>query len=476
MSIQRTAAGLASLGRNGDTMLLHVSPREVEGLRALGHATGRRVTTNPHTGLPEAFDFTSLIPIVAGIGGTILSGGNVGVGALAAGAASAGTSAAKGESAGTALTKGLVSGLTSYAGGSLLSGVGEAAGEAAGEGVKGALNPVMDESLKAASLQGGEGLSAATDLAQPNAATEAATKMNPMEGAADAAKSAPSQPTIGVKPDAMGSQLYQPQGPTEFNYSEGAQKPWQESFGDRASRGLDQFTNRAENIYNNPGQAANQFVSNVGNDPMKAAMFAGGMYAQGSGALNEQKPFQPAAVQPPHLSPDFGKPRTRELNMPGSDYQPGTTPEFRYFAHGGEVGGLRSFGGDEYGTTANLVNEVKAVAAGEHPHPKAALARARHILGDDVVDSIQNMYGGGRIRGSGGGLDDLVPGTIEGKQKVRLADGEFVLPAHIVSAIGDGSTDQGVRRLHEMMRSIYKQKYKSDGLPKRLKDGTLLDE
>ena len=51
------AKGLASLGRNGDSMLMHVSPSEVNGLRALGAMTGRKITTNPHTGLPEAFSF-----------------------------------------------------------------------------------------------------------------------------------------------------------------------------------------------------------------------------------------------------------------------------------------------------------------------------------------------------------------------------------------------------------------------------------
>ena len=43
------AKGLASLGRNGDSMLMHVSPSEVNGLRALGAMTGREITTNPHT-------------------------------------------------------------------------------------------------------------------------------------------------------------------------------------------------------------------------------------------------------------------------------------------------------------------------------------------------------------------------------------------------------------------------------------------
>jgi hypothetical protein len=97
------------------------------------------------------------------------------------------------------------------------------------------------------------------------------------------------------------------------------------------------------------------------------------------------------------------------------------------------------------------------------------------MFGADALGMLRDRIAGGQVRGAGSGMDDLVPGSIEGRQKVRLADGEFVLPAHIVSAIGDGSTDHGVRRLHEMMDSIYKQKYKSEGLPKRLKKGTLVD-
>jgi hypothetical protein len=129
----------------------------------------------------------------------------------------------------------------------------------------------------------------------------------------------------------------------------------------------------------------------------------------------------------------------------------------------------------EEGMTANIMNEAKAALLNEHPRPKEALARFERMFGADALGMLRDKMTGGRITGAGGGLDDLIPGTIEGRQRVRLADGEFVLPAHIVSAIGDGSTDQGVRRLHEMMDSIYKQKYKSEGLPKRLKKGTLVD-
>lgn len=71
---------LAAKGRHGDSMLLHVSPKEVHGLASLGALTGRRVTINPATGLPEAFDFSSLLPAIAAIATSFIPG----VGAVAA--------------------------------------------------------------------------------------------------------------------------------------------------------------------------------------------------------------------------------------------------------------------------------------------------------------------------------------------------------------------------------------------------------
>ncbi|NDD52986.1 hypothetical protein EBZ39_03760, partial [bacterium] len=58
-------SGLASLGRNGDTMLVHMSPGEVAGLQQLAMATGGSLTTNPYTGYPEASWLSNLIPSIA---------------------------------------------------------------------------------------------------------------------------------------------------------------------------------------------------------------------------------------------------------------------------------------------------------------------------------------------------------------------------------------------------------------------------
>jgi hypothetical protein len=65
------ASGLASLGRRGDSTLVHMSPQEVGGLQKLAMAHGGTLTTNPQTGLPEASFLSNILPLV---GGALLGG------------------------------------------------------------------------------------------------------------------------------------------------------------------------------------------------------------------------------------------------------------------------------------------------------------------------------------------------------------------------------------------------------------------
>jgi len=89
MTPHHTAQGLASLGRHGDTMLVHMSPHEVAGLNYLAKKQGTKLTVNPDTGLPEAFSlggfFSSLLPTLVG-GGMGFAGAPLWAG-IAAGAA-----------------------------------------------------------------------------------------------------------------------------------------------------------------------------------------------------------------------------------------------------------------------------------------------------------------------------------------------------------------------------------------------------
>jgi hypothetical protein len=64
--------------------------------------------------------------------------------------------------------------------------------------------------------------------------------------------------------------------------------------------------------------------------------------------------------------------------------------------------------------------------------------------------------GGRMLKGLGDGMSDSIPATIGNKQPARLADGEFVVPADVVSHLGNGSTDAGAKKLYSMMDKIRK--------------------
>lgn len=64
--------------------------------------------------------------------------------------------------------------------------------------------------------------------------------------------------------------------------------------------------------------------------------------------------------------------------------------------------------------------------------------------------------GGRLLKGPGDGMSDNIPASIANKQPARLADGEFVVPADVVSHLGNGSTDAGAKQLYAMMDRIRK--------------------
>jgi hypothetical protein len=72
--------------------------------------------------------------------------------------------------------------------------------------------------------------------------------------------------------------------------------------------------------------------------------------------------------------------------------------------------------------------------------------------------------GGHLLKGPGDGVSDSIPATIGGKQPARLAEGEFVIPARIVSELGNGSTDAGAKRLYAMMDRIKAKRSKAKNI------------
>ena len=81
------------------------------------------------------------------------------------------------------------------------------------------------------------------------------------------------------------------------------------------------------------------------------------------------------------------------------------------------------------------------------------------------LGSLGSYSDGGRLlKGPGDGVSDSIPATIGAKQQpARLADGEFVVPARIVSELGNGSTEAGARSLYRMMDRVQAGRKKSIG-------------
>jgi hypothetical protein len=114
-------------------------------------------------------------------------------------------------------------------------------------------------------------------------------------------------------------------------------------------------------------------------------------------------------------------------------------------------------------------------AAPQNPQSlEAALAALRSqqaapvgMADGGMADGGYNLGGysdGGRLlKGPGDGVSDSIPASIGNRQPARLADGEFVVPARIVSELGNGSTDAGARKLYAMMNRIQQARGKTVG-------------
>jgi hypothetical protein len=82
--------------------------------------------------------------------------------------------------------------------------------------------------------------------------------------------------------------------------------------------------------------------------------------------------------------------------------------------------------------------------------------------------------GGHLLKGPGDGMSDNIPATISNRQPARLADGEFVIPADVVSHLGNGSTDAGAKQLYAMMDKIRKARTGTKKQGKQIKPSKFL--
>ena len=89
----------------------------------------------------------------------------------------------------------------------------------------------------------------------------------------------------------------------------------------------------------------------------------------------------------------------------------------------------------------------------------------KQVFASGGIASLGGYSDGGQLlRGPGDGVSDDIPATIGNKQPARLADGEFVVPARIVSELGNGSTEAGARKLYAMMDRIKASRSKAKNI------------
>ena len=164
------------------------------------------------------------------------------------------------------------------------------------------------------------------------------------------------------------------------------------------------------------------------------------------------------------------------------------TSGYEHYLMYGKAGG-RAFTGDYEGylTAAALADAANAGGGGgpgnsTTPGPDSspdaaspanspageAVAKEGGMMGYAMgggLGSLGSYSDGGRLlKGPGDGVSDSIPATIGNKQQpARLADGEFVVPARIVSELGNGSTDAGAKKLYAMMDRVQRARGKTTG-------------
>ena len=414
MSLKHAAQHLSAHGRGPDTTLVHMSKDEVKSLNDLAMAAGGHLTINPHTGLPEAGFLSRMLPMIAGAGLMMVPGMQPAAAAMLVGG---GTAVATGD-----IKKGIMAGLGAYGGagiGSALTASGSAAAGTAAAPAAGTAGTTV----------------AATTPAAPGVVVGPYASQAASQTASQAASQAASAPTAVSRV---------PLGPNPNPH----------------------YTDVSGNLVKAPPVqpvAPNSVMTGVrhtGNqmfDGLKSLGTEGGPTKFYENLGNVEGTFGPkttlAAAAIPLLMPDEKKQEEEK-----TDSDPG----------------------QQYTFEANAVNPTPApnpYGVEQKYYNQRYVPRAADggmMASGGISDAAYNLGGysdGGRLlRGPGDGVSDSIPAIIGKRQPARLADGEFVVPARIVSELGNGSTEAGARKLYAMMDRIQKARGKTVGKGKVAKN------
>jgi hypothetical protein len=412
-----------------------MTPQEVKGLQAIAKSRGGTLTINPETGLPEAGFLDDILPVVAMAAATYFTAGAAAP-ALATALGSAGMGTAAATTAG-----GILAGAGS---GALYGGIG--AGLQGGDVGKGALMGGLG-----GAISGGMGAYTPTEVG--------ATALTGATGTASQAGTAALDPSLA-------------------SYGQATLSPQQ------ISQGVSQGTITPDAATNYGKAFSESFAANPTVQAPPATTYSG-LGTMGKTATLALPGIGGAMSEKPEELPGGEDPYKRQATL-ASNFQ-GYTPSqpnpyyraqyTRYAAGGGLMDAYQAGGPVERMSMMNTAmnpqgglypqgmidktqyaTPIQRPVSAEMVSETPAYERSSPMLmaRGGIADLGGYSDGGRMLKGPGDGMSDSIPATIGGRQPARLADGEFVVPADVVSHLGNGSTDAGAKKLYAMMDKIRK--------------------
>ena len=490
MSLKLAADHLKNQGRGPDTELVHMSKNELKGLQALAMSHGGSLTINPHTGLVEAGFLEKILPSLAGAAvgyftGMPLLGAAVGGGL---GYAETGN-----------LQSGLMAGLGAYGGASLLGGI---EGIGASELVNAA---PFDETASISQLAETDPIGAIAKGGDPTAVSQVydnganlpgsqlqsglkAVQQNPMgflKGNAFPLAMAASpllfsglgsgnnnnqMPVAGKGPaNPMGLQQYSnfvAQGPTQPNpYYQAAYPNYQQNaYVPKYADGGDVSSIAPPSV--GPVEQLSRDNATGNNQMFPQAVINSPAFSSATNtpiASNVLAPASDTNVDPYTGAERFaagGQPKVKDLPMGDVGIYQETDPDLAsldaYSAARKKVDKLNAK--YQTGIKSALPTAQPLGALNLSPVAMQQMQQAQQQPTAEMSSGGLGSYsdGGHLLKGPGDGMSDDIPAKIGQHQPARLADGEFVVPADVVSHLGNGSTEAGAKQLYSMMDKIRK--------------------
>lgn len=560
-NIHPIAQAVQSQGRGEDTQLVHMTPGEVQGLQSLAKAHGGSLSVNPETGLVEAGFLKSILPTIAGaglmmipgmqpmgaamitgLGATMLNGGDLGkglmagigayggagiAGSLGVGAAAPGTGLTAAAPVGNSATTGYASSMATNPGGYAINSTNAASGlnsglatNSSGLGLTGApasaqasqfgFNPASQYNVAAAPQMSGITATATPmPAALPPAAAVAPAPTSVMDKLSSGSFYGDNAMNIGA---AAAPMLFQ-EPETENAPVDNEQYQYDYNPNRTSQAGLD-----AQRLANPGGEL--RYFNPAYSDPRKVRVAQGGILGLAEGGMPDEYTYDPAtqkyikkpgaATAPMAAVKPIGidSSGNYEASMPAEGYKgpglmsmalgnsgqnnapvvdmstmsPAAAVQAGYINSSPDVG-MGGPTGDSDGADAAAAGAAAEASMGIDDGSdgvyaqgglmglaKGGMAKGGFVVPADVVSALGNgstdaglralksKFGAVKhIKGKGDGLSDSIDTSIDGRQPARVADGEAYIDPRTVASIGKGDSKKGAKKLYAMMDKIRSQ-------------------